>query len=177
MENLKWHYNNYRMSNSPQCWHDEWTRHRHNNNLVFTDRVRSTRGGNIFSLSVCPHPGGVVPRPADGGGGGVPCPADGGGVPHPADGGGTPSSWWWGVPQPGGTSARGVPQLGGTLAGGVPQSGWYPGRGGTPVRMVPWQGGYPSQGVPQQGGVPGVPPHQSSIAWTCYAAVGMPLAC
>ena len=28
---------------------------------IFTDRVRSTRGGNIFSLSVCPHPGWGVP--------------------------------------------------------------------------------------------------------------------
>ena len=29
--------------------------------MLITDRVRSTRGGNIFSLSVCPHPGGGVP--------------------------------------------------------------------------------------------------------------------
>ena len=38
-------------------------------NYIFTDRVRSTRGGNIFSLSVHTW-GGGVPHPA--GGGGVP---------------------------------------------------------------------------------------------------------
>ena len=71
---------------------------------LITDRVRSTRGGYIFSLFVCSHlggGGGGYPIPGPGGGGGVPPsqvqggypisgPGGGGGVPHPLMGG-TPS--------------------------------------------------------------------------------------
>ena len=39
--------------------------------IFITDRVRSTRGGNIFSLSVCPHPGGCTYLTDSGGGGGT----------------------------------------------------------------------------------------------------------
>ena len=75
------------------------------NKSFITDRVRSTRGGYIFSLCVCLHPGGVS-RPADGGRG-------------------TPSSWWWGgVPHPtdggGGGPAPGTPPAGGPRPGYPP---------------------------------------------------------
>ena len=106
--------------------------------VIVTDRVSSTRGGYIFTLCVCPHPGGVgVPGPGlDGGRGGYPV---------QVWMGGTLSSWWWG----------------GTLAGGVPQQEGYPGGGvpwwGVPWRGVPWWGvprwgGYPMEGYPSGGG-------------------------
>ena len=86
---------------------------------IITDRVRSTRGGYIFSLCVCPHRGGA----------GYPIqPA--GGVPHPARGGtpvGVPA---WGTPLAGGAPAWGTPWQGGA------HLGYPPGRGapawGTP---------------------------------------------
>ena len=103
-------------------------------------------------------------------GGGYAITGLGGGVPHPRFG-------WWGVPQPC-LDGGGVPRPG--LDGGGTQ--------GTPIRSGCW-GGYPSQ-VLMAGGYPGwVPPtrsgweggthppiRQSSIASTCYAAGGVPLA-
>ena len=143
---------------------------------LITDRVRSTRGGYIFSLSVSSHPGGGYPIRLTGGGtpsqvqpgGGTPSPVQpGGGVPHPRSsrGGGTPSQV-----QPGGYPIPG-PARGGTPSqvqlGGVPhpRSSWR----GTPSR---WEGGSPSRwgacpGTPPAGGHPpgvplpaGVPPHR-----------------
>ena len=84
---------------------------------IFTDRVRSTREGNIFSLCVSPHGGGYpiqltggypIPGP---GRGGTPSRSRQGGVPHPR------SRW-------GGTS-------------GTPQQG-YP-----PIQVRSQDGGYP----------------------------------
>ena len=86
--------------------------------------------------------------------GGVPDARSGGGIPHPGSG--------WGVPHP--RSGRG--------GGCTPSQVWT---GGTPSQV--WMGGY--LGYPPQPGLDGVPspPHrQSSIASTCYAAGGMPLA-
>ena len=60
---------------------------------IFTDRVRSTRGGNIFSLSVCPHPGGGTYLPDGGGGGYLLSGLDGGGVPTFQVQGGVPTFW------------------------------------------------------------------------------------
>ena len=93
------------------------------------------------------------------------------GIPHPRSGWWedtpTRSGWWGGYPIPGvgGTPDRsgwgGVPQPG--LDGGVGtlSLGW----GGTPARTGWW------------GGDPPTPPiRQSSIASTCHAAGGMPLA-
>ena len=124
---------------------------------LLTDRVRSTRGGYIFSLSVSSHLGGV-PHPADGGGGGYPIqlmgggtPSQvqmGGGVPHPRSrqGGAHP-----GYPPPGVPPAwKGVPAWGTPLPGrGVPaQSTPLPGRGHLPGVPPPtWQGA-PAQGTP-----------------------------
>ena len=149
---------------------------------VFTDRVRSTRGGNIFSLFVCSQ-------------GGVPHPADGGGTLSSSRRGGTLSSSRWG----GGilSSSR---QWGGTLsrsrrggypvqlqAGGVPCPG--PGSGGVPcpapgggtLSSSRWEGGYPVQlqagGVPPLGQGnsprPGYPPYRN-IAWTCFCFLELP---
>ena len=94
--------------------------------ILITDRVRSTREGNIFSLFVCSHQGGYPVQP--GGGtlsslGGVPCPAGGGTL-----------AWPGGYPD----------QLGGypVQLGGYPvQPGGYPVQlgGGT----LAWPGGYP----------------------------------
>ena len=105
------------------------------------------RGKVLFSVCfVSLHLGG-------GGGGGVyPVPGlDGGGVPHPRSG------WRGGYPIPG-------------LDGGYPQ----PGLDGVPPSITGW--GTPTI-PPSLDGVPPLPPiRQSSIASTCYAAVGMPLA-
>ena len=65
-----------------------------------TDRVRSTRGGNIFSLFVCSHPGGGgTYLPKSGWGGGVPT-FRVGGVPtfSGLGGGGYLPSRWGGTP-------------------------------------------------------------------------------
>ena len=105
-------------------------------------------GGYIFSLCVSPHGG--VPHPADGGGGVPPSAVQAGGTPSSYQGG-TPSSWWGGVPP------------------------YQVQVGGYPIQLI-WVG-YPIQlmgGGTLAGGTP--PPHQSSIACTCYAAGGMPLA-
>ena len=87
--------------------------------LLVTDRVRSTREGNVFTcvcLSVCPQGGTILPGKEVGEGGtivpswgGVPCPGQGGIL-----------SWPGGVPCP----SRGVPcpSQGGTLS----QPGGYP---------------------------------------------------
>ena len=130
--------------------------------LVFTDRVRSTRGGYIFSLFVCSHLGGGGTR-------GAPPP-----LPHPAphldlDGG---------VQRP-------APHL--DLDGGHPAPAPPPGPGGgrptPPHPTPPWQAPPPGPGwgAPHpptwtwMGGCPPTP-HRNNIACTCYAAVGMPLA-
>ena len=132
---------------------------------LITDRVRSTRGGNIFSLFVCPHRGGVPTFRMvgggggtysgldGGGGGGTYSGLDGGGVTYSIldggggyllsglDGGGTylPRSGWGGVPTfPGG---RGVPTLGRYPPTRV---GTPPPRVGTPpTRVVTPPGRYP----------------------------------
>ena len=112
--------------------------------------------------------------------GGYPISGLGRGVPHPRSrwggtlsqvGGGTPSQVWGGTPS----------QFGGYLIsglGGYPISGGgpHPSSGGTQVWMM---GGY--LGYPHELGWMGYPPdqvwiRQSSIASTCYAAGGVPLA-
>ena len=116
---------------------------------IFTDRVRSTREGNVFSLFTPGGGGGGVPRPGPDRGGGTLARSVGGGY-SPLDlvGGyptlGTPSDLARGVPHLGypcqnwlGGTPMGVPHLGyppSDLAGGT-QSGGYP-----PVR--------PGSGVP-----------------------------
>ena len=80
---------------------------------IITDRVRSTREGNVFSLFT---PGGGVPRP--GPDGGVPQPGLIGGNPARSDGGypcwgGTPPQ----VPPPQLDLARGVPRWGYSTSG------------------------------------------------------------
>ena len=95
--------------------------------LFLTDRVRSTRGGYIFSLSVSSHLGG----------GGVPIPDPGGGVP--------PSQVQVGVPHPRsrqGGAHLGYPQQGGAHLG-YPSRGYLPG--------VPPQQGVPAWGTPPAG--------------------------
>ena len=113
---------------------------------IITDRVRSTRGGNIFSLSVCPHPGG----------GGTYLP-DGGGTYSGLDGGegGTYSQVWMGG---GGTYSQ-VWMVGGYLlssldGGGVPT---FPGLDGGGTYLPRW-GGY-------LGRYPPPPPEQYSVDW------------
>ena len=121
---------------------------------IITARVRSTREGTVFT-GVClfTFRGGGVPHPADvgGGGGGVSHPRSRWGVPHPADGGGVPRPW-----------SRGVPH---------PRSGW--GRG---TSSQVWMETPPPSRT--RWDTPPPPPvrRQSSIANTCYAAGGMPLA-
>ena len=108
-----------------------------------------------------------------------------GGVPRLGldGGGGTPVRFgWWGG-YPGQVWMVGVPQPG-LDGGGVPRLG-LDGGGGTPVRSG-WWGGYPArsgwwgEGTLARSGwyprYPPPPPLDSSIASTCYAASGMPLA-
>ena len=85
---------------------------------------------------------------------------------------GTPSSWWGCTPSSwqGGTPSSWQ---------GVPPSSWQGYPWGTPGQGYPWQG--PRAGVPcpLAGGTPQqgiLPPNRSSIACTCYAVGGMPLA-
>ena len=114
----------------------------------FTDRVRSMRGGYIFSLCVSPHLGGYpirlmggVPHPRSSWGGyPIPGPAGGYPIPGPA-GGSTPSSRWGGTP----SCQKGGARL-----------GYPPGRGTPPPAGVPPRLGYPPS------------PHRLG------AAVGMP---
>ena len=160
---------------------------------IITARVRSTREGAVFT-GVClltfregvPHPrsGGTpsqvwgVPHLRSGGtpsqvwtgrGGGYPIPGLDGGVPHPRSGwGGTPSQVWMGLPHP--RSGQGVPhprvphRPG--LDGNPPHHDWM----GYPPIMTGW--GIP----PTMAGWGNPPPIRQSIASTCYAAGGMPLA-
>ena len=140
----------------------------------------ASEGWGKVIFSVCSHlrgwggSGRWYPRPRSGGGG-VPQPGlDGeGGVPWPGlDGGGcTPArSGWWGVPQPGLDGGGGDPGQIWMVGRGVPQPG-LDGGGGTPSQV--WMGGgVPCPGL-DGGGGRGVP---GSIASTCYAAAGMPLA-
>ena len=69
---------------------------------LITDRVRSTRGGNSFTLLVCPHlGGGTRPGPGPGGVGGVPGQVQVGGTWPGPDEKGVPSQFWmqvWGYP-------------------------------------------------------------------------------
>ena len=120
--------------------------------LLFTDRVRSTRGGNIFTLCVCPHLGGEyairlmggVSHPRSRWGGGTPSQVQVGGTPSSWWWGGTPSSWWWG----------GYPiqlMVWGTLAGGPPGVPPPPSRsrwGAHPGYPHPSLGGGPARGTP-----------------------------
>ena len=126
--------------------------------------------------------------------------ACGWGEPHPRSGwGGTPSqAWVGGYPIPGLCWGYPIPGLGGGLP--HPRSGWgYPGYHlarsgwwgypGYPPGQV-WMGGVTplgqvwmvgaTQDTPPPPGLDGVTPpppiRQSSIASTCYAADGMPLA-
>ena len=99
--------------------------------LIFTDRIRRMREGNVFSLFT---PRGV-PEPGPAGGGGV--------VPEPGPAGGrggTRSGPAWGgylsQVQPGGTPMGGVTPTGGYPTSGTPHQTWT---GGTPVG-----GGYPT---------------------------------
>ena len=149
---------------------------------IITDRVRSTRGGYIFTLCVCPQEGGYLIQLMGGGtpsqaqAGGLPCPAPGG-VPCPAPGGeGYPVQVQGGYPVQ--LQAGGYPvqlQVGGTWLGYS-----APGQG-TPLARVPPGQGTPQPGYPpSQGTPPARVPHPQpyrNIAWTCYAAVGEPLAC
>ena len=66
--------------------------------FVFTARVRSTREGNVFSLSVSPHlgGGGVSTFPGPGGGGGTYSQVWMGGVPTFPGPGGVPTQVWIG---------------------------------------------------------------------------------
>ena len=129
---------------------------------IFTDRVRSTRGGNIFSLSVCPHPGGVPTFRMGGGtysgldggwGGGVPTQVwMVGGVPTLRSGGGVPTQVWMG----------GVPTL--RSGRGGTYSSLDGGGGGTYLPRFGWGGTY----LPRWGGYLGrypPPPEQYSVDW------------
>ena len=98
---------------------------------IFTDRVRSTREGNVFSLFTPREPG-----PA---GGGVPEPGPARGVPEPGPARGYPDGGTqWGVPH---LRYPIIPGWGGTPAGRYPD-------GGTPMfnPSQTWPGGYPGRG-------------------------------
>ena len=159
--------------------------------FVFTARIRRMVEGNIFSLSTLAGRGVSRPRSRWGGGvctpsqvwvGGYPVPClGGGGVHHLRSRWGVPHSRsWWGVPHL--RSGWGVPHLRSGWWGvlRVPpkpglDSGGYPGY--PPTRSGWW--GVPR--VPTPPGLDGVPPSpppisQSSIASTCYAVGGVPLA-
>ena len=115
--------------------------------FIVTARIRRMTESNVFTLSTIS--GGGVPHHR----------SVGGGYPIPGlDGEGYPSQIWMvGVPQPG-LDGRGY--LG------------YPPRPGLDGGEHTW--GTPPPPPPILDGVP--PPRQSSIASTCYAAGGMPLA-
>ena len=101
--------------------------------LIITDRVRSTRGGNVFSLSVSPHlggGGGVTYLPDGGGGGGYLLSGLDGGegyLPSQVQGGGGTYSQVWMV-------GGGVPTFPGA-GGGVPTQDWM--GGGTYLGRYP----------------------------------------
>ena len=102
--------------------------------LIFTDRIRRMREGNVFSLST---PGGGVPGQVQTGGGGTPARSRWRGVPYPALDGG--------VPQPGpdgGVPLDGVPPPARSRRGGNPHQGW----------------GCPPAKSRLGGGIPGTPP-------------------
>ena len=172
---------------------------------IITACIRRMREGNIFSLSTLAGGGGGrgtpsqiwgdtpsqvwmvgrgVPHPRSGWWGGgfpIPSPGWGGGVyPIPGlDGGRVPRvtppparSGWWGVPHPR-SGWWGVPPLPG-LDGGGGYVG-YP-----PPGQVWMVGCTPSQvwmvGVHRVPPTPHPPIRETSIASTCYAAGGVPLA-
>ena len=120
---------------------------------IFTDRIRSTREGNVFSLFT---PGGGYPGQVWGGEypsqvqRGVPL-LDG----YPILG--TPLSKWLGYPD-GGTPPW-VPPVG--PGQGVPQLGEYPTSGTTPHQT--WPGGTLMGGTPPQVPPPPVRPGQGGV--------------
>ena len=126
----------------------------------------ASEGWGKVIFSVCPHLRG----------GGYPISGLGRGVPHPRSGwwgGGVPHlrSGWWGGGVPHSRSQW--------LGGGTPSQVWMVGRGVPHPRSGWWGGGgYPIQGLDGGGGYLEYPPpiRQSSIANTCYAASGVPLA-
>ena len=134
---------------------------------MLTDRVRSTRGGYIFSLSVSSHLGG--------GGypiqlmGGYPIPGPDGGYPIPGPGGGTASQVQVGVPHH--RSRSGYPILGsgrGAPTQGTPWQGaptWGIPLAGAPTWGTPQQGAS-AWGTPQQGGAHLGYPQQGTPAWS-----------
>ena len=125
-------------------------------NHLVTDRVRSTRGGNVFTLFTSWGGGGYSIQLT--GGGGTPSQVQaGGGTPSQvqAGGGGTPSQVQvGGVPHP--RSKWGGTPMGGTPTGGVP---------GVPPRPADWggtlMGGYPPPTQLTGGGYP--LPEQHSV--------------
>ena len=129
---------------------------------IFTARIRRMGEGNIFSLFTLVG-GGEVPHLRSEVGGGVPhLRSEVGGVPHlRSEVGGYPISGL----------GRGYPISG---LGGYPSLGGTPCLGGTQCLGVPHVRGE----YPMSGGVPHLRPPiaQSSIASTCYAAGGVPLA-
>ena len=104
-------------------------------NCIITDRVRSTRGGNIFSLFVCPHLGGGGVPTFRMGGGYLLTGLDGGGgyLPSRSGGGGVPTFWLvggGGVPtfqvQVGGGGTYLLAGGGGYLLSGLDGGGYLP---------------------------------------------------
>ena len=126
---------------------------------IVTAGIRRITEGNVFTLSTHHRGWG------------------GGGYHHPADGGYPFSRSREGgrYPFPGPGGGRGIPPS--QVQVGVPPS-QVPGRGvPLPRSGKGWGQGYPFPGP--GGGVGGTPfpgPNQNSIACTCYAAGGMPLA-
>ena len=135
---------------------------------LLTDRVRSTRGGYIFSLSVNSHlregypipgPDGGVPHPRSTGG--TPSQVQVGGYPILGPGRGVPAQ---GIPPPPGREAPtwGTPHLTGGACPGYPPvwQGMPTWQGGTHLGYPPTWQGVPAWGTPLfgRGRPPGVPP-------------------
>ena len=152
-----------------------------------TARIRRMGEGNIFSLSTLAGGGGGgrrVPHPRSGWGGYlIPGLGGWGGYLIPGLVGGTPSQVWMvgGIPR---VPPNWVLMVGGVTWPGLHGEGGYPipglgvgphlrSGGGVPHPRSGWWG-YPDQ--VWMGGVPHPTIRQSSIASTCYAAGGVPLA-
>ena len=130
--------------------------------------------GNIFTLVSVHTSIGVGGTPSQVWMGGYPILGLDRGIPHPRSGWGVPQVWTEGYPR----SGRGVPH---------PRSGWGVPHPRSGQKVTPWLGldGVPpptpglDEVLPQPEdwlGYPLPPIGQSSIASTCYAASGMPLA-
>ena len=123
--------------------------------ILITDRVRSTRGGYIFSLSVSSHLGGGYPIQVWTGGGTPSRSRWGPAHSTPLAGGHPP-----GVPPSRGAPTWGSPRQGGAHLGYPPSRGGAHLLGGGPPRVAPpWQGGThlgypPGRGVPTWGTPP-----------------------